>query len=341
MIPDIPRQTVRLIGLPVIVALATTLVAATIDAAGNWARLRALPQAERARLAENLRKFDLVYSQEQQQAIRELDRRINELDPASQVQYLAALRRYHNWLNLLPETKQDGLKDKAASERMALVKKLLADYPVPKAITSPFLRLVDVGEDSPFDLAAMYQTWQKLKPDERRKVEQLPQEPRRREALFRLGEKYNITRALKPGGFDEEKWTAQLEAFAKKNRPVLLLEKADKMQEARKAEILRRQAINYHFLAIDRPKAVAGDRLAEFLASFPPWLKSRIDHFPPDEARRRLSVVYRLVYPSGSPSQPATPADTSSPGTRSSPVPAGRTPGTDARVPAPSGRSPF
>ena len=56
---------------------------------------------QRQRLVENLQKFDLVYSADQQRALRDLDRRINELEPARQAQYLAALRRYHNWLDEL------------------------------------------------------------------------------------------------------------------------------------------------------------------------------------------------------------------------------------------------
>ena len=60
-----------------------------------------------------------------------------------------------------------------AGERMTLVKKLLADYPVPKAATKEFLRFIDVGEDSPFELAAIYKIWQKLKPEERRRVEKI------------------------------------------------------------------------------------------------------------------------------------------------------------------------
>jgi len=325
------RQTIRFVGLPVISALATILVAATFELKENWVRLRALPREERQRLVENLRKFDLVYTREQQQGLRDLDKRINELDPARQAQFLTTLRRYHNWLNQLPESKQDGLNQAPAGERMKLVKKLLVDYPVPKAATKEFLRLIDVGEDSPFELAAIYRIWQKLKPDERRRVEQIAVAQRRREELFRLGESQDLPREVKPEGYDDEKSVAQLEA-SKKSRPVLLLEKLEKKQEARRAEILRRQAINYHFLAKEhRPKTVTSDHLAEFLATFPPWLKASFDHYPPDEARRRLTVVYRLVFPPGSeikavarPVAPAAPTRTSPVFPRGAPSPGGK-----------------
>ena len=116
--------------LPGISALATLLVAAAVDSGDNWARLRAMPKQQRQRLVDNLQKFDLVYSVDQQQALRDLDRRINELDPARQAQYLAVLRRYHNWLDSLPDTLQDAVKEKAPGERMEFITKLVKDHPV-------------------------------------------------------------------------------------------------------------------------------------------------------------------------------------------------------------------
>jgi hypothetical protein len=295
---DIRRPKVRHWSLPVISAVATILIAATVDPERNWARLRALPPSERQRLDENLRKFDLLYSPDRQQTLRDLDRRINETEPGGQAQYLAALHRYHNWLNLLPETKQEELKSTPPAERMALVKKLVRDYPVAKAVPAQFLRFIDVGEDSPFELAAIYNIWNTLEQDERHQVEQVPRGPRRRIELFKLGEKHNLPREIKPDDFDEERWAGELKSFAERNRPALLLEDMRKTQAARRQEILRRQMINFHYLGKDHhPKAVTPARLAEFLASFPQWLQSSFDHYPPDEAKRRLTIVYRLVFP--------------------------------------------
>ena len=48
---------------------------------------------------------------------------------------------------------------------MALVKKLLNDYPIPKAEDGSVPPdHVDVGENTPFELAAMYKIWQTLMP---------------------------------------------------------------------------------------------------------------------------------------------------------------------------------
>jgi hypothetical protein len=290
------RDAIHFWALPAISALATILVAATVDPSDNWARLRAMPRQERQRLVENLQKFDLVYSSDQQRALRELDRRINELEPARQAQYLAALRRYHDWLGSLPDSVRDSLKEKAPGERMELITKLVKDHPVSHVATARFLKIVDVGDYSPFELAAIYQVWHSMSARERQEVEKMAPGPRRK-AFLQKGEAGHVATALKRLAFDEVKWLSELEEFAEKRKTGFLLQELKSKADARPVEILRRQAINFHFLEKAHPTAVDPARLADFLASFPPWLQTCFDHHSPDEARRRLTIVYRLVFP--------------------------------------------
>ena len=121
----------------------------------------------------------------------------------------------------------------------------------------------------------------------------------RRKAFLQKGEARRVATSLKQQGFDELKWVTELEAFAENRKIGFLLQELKTKEDARPGEILRRQAINLHFLENERPSAVDPDRLADFLASFPPWLQSCFDHHSPDEARRRLTVVYRLVFAPG------------------------------------------
>jgi hypothetical protein len=295
---EMRRQTVRFWGLPVISALATILVAATVDPSGNWARLSAMPPGERQRLVGNIQKFDLLYSPEQQRALRDLDRQINELDPTQQAQYLATARRYHNWLESLPENKRDELKVKPPGERLDLIKKLVKDHPVRRAATAKFLQFVDVGDYSPFELSAIYQIWKSMSAAERQQVEKLQPVPRRK-SFVRKGEAEKIAAELKRQEYDEAKGLRELEVFAETHKISFLLQELKNKDDGRPSEILRRQAINFHFLERHRPKPVDPERLDDFLASFPPWLQSRFNHHSPDEARRRLTVVYRLVFPPG------------------------------------------
>ena len=309
-------------------ALAVVLIAAGTDPDANWTRIRALSMEQRTKLLQNLRRFDLELTPEKRQAIRDLDRRIAELDPARQSEYLAVLRRYHNWFNRLPENLQNDVLTKPPGERMTLIRKLVAAHPVPRADTPQFLRVAELGEYSPFELASLYKIWQEASSAEREKIERLAERPRRREALFRQGaqRKNPIPRETKPPDFDVEKWTEDIEENWRKTRPLFLLEEAVKKKvdetflkkfEARRKEILRRQAINL-FVAKTEVRAVDSGRLAQFVAGLPPWVQSTLDQYPPDEARRRLSFAYRLVFPypkeltgGGSPS--ATPATGSAP----------------------------
>jgi len=293
---DIKHHLIRVFGLPAISALATILIAAAFDPDRNWVRLRALPGEQRLKLVETLKKFDLIYTREQQQALRDLDRRLNELEPAEQTKYFAVLRRYHNWLNRLPEKKQDELKEKPPAERLSLVKKLVAEHPVPKMKTARFLQITDLGDYSPFELAAFFKIWQVLTPAQRREIELVPAIPKRHDALFKSGAAQKIPGEIRPTDFDEKHWVGQVEIFARDKRPILQLNDLKKKQESLRAEILRRQAINYYFIQ-KRPQAVTPERLVQFVAAFPSWLQSAFDPYPPDEARRRLTIVYRLVFP--------------------------------------------
>jgi hypothetical protein len=285
-------------------ALAVVLIAASADPDRSWARIRAMPMDQRTKLLQSLQRFDLELSAEKQQAIRDLDRRISELAPDRQTEYLVVLRRYHNWFRHLPENRQDEVLSRPPTERMGLIRKLVSEYAVPKADTPQFLRIAEVGEFSPFELASLFKICQTASEAKLAEVEKIAAEPRRRETLFRLGESLGIPRETKPPGFDEEKSVATVEGLWRKTRPMLLLEdlprkKADeavrKKQDTRRKEILRRQAINFH-LAKMEVRSVDPERLAQFVAALPSWVRSALDQFPPDEARRRLSLAYRLVF---------------------------------------------
>ena len=135
------------------------LAAAAFDPEQNWVRLRTLPNDRRAKLVENIKKFDLLYSR-QQQDLSESSTAGSTTSGGVSHHYLDVLNRYHNWLNQLPENKQDELSALPPADRMAAVKKLIADYPLPKPMTSQFLQAVDLGEYSPFELASLFMIWQ-------------------------------------------------------------------------------------------------------------------------------------------------------------------------------------
>ncbi len=288
-------------------ALAVLLVAAASDPNRSWTRIRELPLDQRSKLIQNLRKFDLELPPEKQAAIREMDRRIGEMEPEQQGRYFSVLRRYHDWLNSLPETRQNDLLDQSPEERMETIRKLVADYPVPACETPRHLRIAEVGELSPFELASVFRIWRTLTDTQRTRLEHLPREKGRRTTLLKIGNslKKPIPRETQPSDFDEEKWIGLVEAHWRSVRPLSLLDDAVKKKletpakekfEAHRKEVLRRQAINF-YLTKTHVDPVQPDRLAKFVAGLPAWAQSAIESYPPDEARRRVSLAYRLVYP--------------------------------------------
>jgi len=327
--------------LPALVALATILVAAGADLEANWDRLRALPAAQRKKLVDNLSRFDAVLTREQQQAVVDLDRRIHALDPSRRGEYLATLRRYHNWLGRLPDDRREELLRTPASERLTAINKLASQprYKVPSDRTPPFLQLAEIGEYSPFELAAIFKIWQALPPAKRKDIEKPVNNAGRLLVLFRIGDAKKMPREILPSEFDEQEALAALEPFLKKGYSALLVEELKKRNE-RSAETLRRLAINLFYLTAEQKgaaKRVTPERLDQFAASFPWWLQSAFESYPPDEARRRLTIIYRLVFPHPSEIKPAPRESPGGPGARPASTPA---PTPTRKAPGPTGGAP-
>jgi hypothetical protein len=290
------------VALPVLVALATVLIAAGIDLEANRNRLKALPADQRKKIVDNLLRFDAVLTVDQQRAVRELDRKINELPVGQQSEYFAVLRRYHAWLSRLPDDRRDEILRTSPTDRMAAIAKLTSvpRYKVSSDLTPPFLQIAEIGEYSPFELAAIYKIWQALTPAQRKDVEKPVSNPGRLQVLFRFGDAKKLPREIVPEGYDEASALEAFGPFLKKAHSALVVELPKKQAEARAAEITRRQAINFYYLSAEQKAAVkhvSPDRLDQFAATFPWWLQSAFESYPPDEARRRLTIIYRLVFP--------------------------------------------
>lgn len=279
-------------------------------------RLLGMSLLERRQIEDSLRRFDQVLSTEQQKSLRELDQRIAKLAPEERVHYLTVLRRYHNWLDSLPETVKNSVLDKPAAERMGLVKSLITKYPLPDEGTPAWLVVVDNSVGSPIEQAAMFKVWQEMTPEQRRDFEAQPAGSRRPQALLRRYGGNKIIRELTPRKFLEEEWLpktfARLREYQKDVDPELkeMLSKTEikpdapspklKAQEAaekfRQARI-HRSAVNLYYLNQPTPRRVDPQRLNQFLGAMPPWIRATFNTYSADEARRRLTLVYRLVFP--------------------------------------------
>jgi hypothetical protein len=83
---------------------------------------------------------------------------------------------------------------------------------------------------------------------------------------------------------------------------------------------------NYYFIE-NPPQKVEPSNLFRFLSALPRGLSETFTYLPPEEARRRLTILYRLVYESGE--MPPTGGTANPPGATST------EPGEKAETPSP------
>jgi hypothetical protein len=267
--------------------------------AENWGRLRSMPRERRVALADKLKEFDALDAREKE-AVRALDRKVAGLPEADQASYRSVLRRYHLWLQGLPEDQRNALKAAPPSERMAMVTRLRAGArpSSPRRDNPAFLQLADLNGPTPYELAQRLKLWFDLPPDQRAAVEKLAPADRlkRFEDLARSrGEKLNPTQHLTKA--QEDELIKKLDSSPQlKNGLQLPHKKIDAKDPEKHARVRRRLAENYYFIE-HPPEAVAPENLLRFETALPSWFRPSFDPLPPDEARRRLTILYRLVYP--------------------------------------------
>jgi hypothetical protein len=303
MTPATRKNRVGRFGPVVVSATAVILVAAATGYEANWERLRGMPPDQRDRLQAALRRFDLELTPEQQSAARELDRRLSDKGADQRAQYLEVLRRYHDWLDSLPENRQAEVTAKPTDERLALIRKLAGEWRVPTGDTPPLLSVIEPGGLSAFELASAYKIWQEVTPKQKATLDTINQEPFRRERLFAMGLRLKppISRETKPEDYDEEKWVGLVLEQVRKERPILSGEvraeesATDPLSTVRRLA-LKRRASNLYTRQARGVRAVATDRLARFASSLPGWIQGALDPLPPDEAMRRLTFAYRLIF---------------------------------------------
>ncbi|AMV39530.1 hypothetical protein [Planctomyces sp. SH-PL62] len=305
--PPYPRLAAVALGL-VAVALAG---AGTLALEANRARFLMISPLDRQELREALRRFDLRLNDDEQRAVRALDERLNAMPEAERDEYLVVLRRYHNWLHQLPERVRDDLLAVPVAGRMARIRELSAKYPPPDGEARSPLDFVQIGGTGPFELAALVKAWFALSPADRKQVDSLPAGDRKSE-LIRRGRELKIPRELKPDDFDEARWMSEVETRIKELRgpaggPRDWIARIEgKFDQAgplaaegnpRPRPFLRRLAANLYVQEHAPEHPVDPTRLAAFFTATPPWIQSTFSAFPSDEVRRRLSVIYRIVFP--------------------------------------------
>ena len=183
-------------------------------------RLQSMSVQHRTELAEALKHFELQLNPDQQKSIRDLDRRLNQLPAEERARYLAAMRRYHNWLDSLPDKERDDLQVKQPGERMAQIKKMLSRFPLPSEGTPPWLQLADFAGPSPYETAAIFRIWQGLTTQQRQEIEALTAPGERRMKLMAHGRELRLLREIRPADFSIDDWIPKVEAKLAEIQPL-------------------------------------------------------------------------------------------------------------------------
>ncbi|WP_422926670.1 DUF3106 domain-containing protein [Singulisphaera sp. PoT] len=286
----------------------TVCQTARSDEEENWSRLRAIPREHREHLSKKLQDFDRLPSSERE-AIRSLDKELGALPALNRANYQAILRRYHLWLASLPEDQRKQIESAPLNQRMTAVVKVRASN---KAKTggdeahSPF----QIVGPSPITLANRLQAWMVLSAEERKELERM--EPADRDQRIREMVRPKRNRPITPlsdaqiaEALKKMKAEPQFTALIGRVEDEAKAAAAKKQANGKKIENtrflpnqLRFMAENYHFL-VEPPKRVESSRLVAFEAVLPTWFRDSFDHFTPNEATRRLTVLYRLIYGEG------------------------------------------
>jgi hypothetical protein len=308
----------------------------------NANRLRSMPREERVALLEKLNEFEALGPTEKA-AIRALNERITRLPAEEQANYWSVLRSYHHWVRGLSEEQRNELNAVPVNERMKLVTKLRAqERTTSRASHLPLVvQVLDFASMTPVEMAHRIKAWLELTPEQRAEIEQVDSTAEQHKRLAELAQHVKMGSQVRITKSEEDEILAKIEASPQwKNSPLLNpLKKAD---PAKQEKVRRRIATSYHFLE-KPPAAVDSSHLMRFEAALPSWYRGQFDHLPPEEARRRLTILYRLIYPvpgemprlrkaAGAPPQGAT--------TTSAPAGAGAAPRTVPPPPRP-GTSPF
>lgn len=277
----------------------------------NRSRLLRMTPEARHELHESLRRFDDRLRPEQKRDARAIDDRLAAMPSEEREAYLIVLRRHHNWLASLPEPVRDEILSLPTHERLDRIRPLFAKYPPPDPEVRSPLEFIQIGGTGVFELASFCKTWIEIEPQDRKRLNELPDGERRAE-LLRLGRQRDIPRELVPDDFSMETWTQRAETRVKELREgptnpndwigkleTRINTAAERLAEGKQRvpPFLHRLAVNLYLQEHKPAHPVDPFRLARFLDATPSWIQSAFYPFPSDEAKRRLTLVYRLIFP--------------------------------------------
>lgn len=285
---------IRKAGVLMIGVVVLAGAALTADLSENQQRLRSMPLARRQELLRRLDAFERLEPRERA-ALRDLDEKILETEPAVRARYLNVLHQYHRWLQTLSERQRQQIAQAPPDQRIDVVRPLLDAAPMPAdtsaldvlSAQSPALNPLSL-----LDQAHYINVWLKLDAANKKEIERSPP-AERTSRIDQLGRELKIV--------DDRQ--ERIRRFEEDVRPRLLarLPAAKKIESKNgkaKADMVRRMFDTWY---LTRTKAipVEPNEINRFAAALPDWLRSTLDDLPPAAAQLRLTVLYRLLFADG------------------------------------------
>jgi Protein of unknown function (DUF3106) len=274
-------------------------------------RLRSLPRAQRVRLARNLDELDRL-PPGQRRAVEQLDARLAELPPTERRRYQALMHRYHLWVQGLEPAQRQQLLAAPVAERLDLIRQLrAAGRRAPdRRGDAIWDRSTIFNPVSPFEAAHRIKVWLALEPSQRAELARRDPSDAAKQ-LDRLGQERGIEterpreieelRSRLESGLPVRDGPLSAKELQELKRQFPLLAgaglrglAATKRAQVRAALVRRLEA---SYLRTHAPTPVDAAQLTRFEAALPSWMDEVLDPLPPEAARRRLTILYRLVFP--------------------------------------------
>ncbi len=274
-------------------AIVVTLASVAFPLRPNSLRATA-PGDDKTRLIENLRRFDKL-PLDQQAALRDLDTALAAAPASDRRRLLNLLHRHAAWLSTLPESRQAQLAATTPAERLALIEKWHQDGPHRPRTLPAFenaLQVSTLATESIRRTAVELRVWFALDPRRRDSIKAEATDAKQLEA-------YRSALRADPA-------TARARDQARREFGLDLADLRDRPPEPRRLDRLRpaafkadqsRRILDLQAIRVLDPDGVPTETLSRFEADLPEWVRRTLDPFAPDAARRRLALLYRLVFP--------------------------------------------
>ncbi len=306
----------------------------------NFTKLNGMTREERARMQKRLDAFDAM-DRADRNRIREFSDRIGELEPEAQARSLSAMRRYHAFYLSLPDDKRRALDAKTdPAAKLSLIEKYRTEIKTTGRKLAP--DAIQISTLSPVRLRGLarhlivYFSLDPVKDAKERgefaKLSKVTDRENRLRSLIQakgLKDRQELREKLQ----EELEEFASMEAKVRKNpilaRRLIQLEKEAAIKGTEKADMpLNKRGLTprlkdlastvkdnstKNLINLLDEQEVLRDlegskvdpaKLEMFEDALPGWARESFDDLPPDAARKRLKVLYRLVFPEGEEMQP-------------------------------------